>query len=31
MEKELASLSFPQAVFRVAVTEPEGFGHGRDS
>ena len=26
MEKELASLSFPQAVFRVAVTEPEGLG-----
>lgn len=29
MEKELASLSFPQAVFQVAVTEPEGLGlHG---
>jgi DNA repair protein RecN (Recombination protein N) len=26
MERELASLSFPQAVFRVAVTEPEGLG-----
>jgi len=26
MERELASLSFPQAVFQVAVTEPEGLG-----
>ena len=26
MERELASLSFPQAVFRVAVTEPDGLG-----
>jgi len=26
MEKELASLSFPRAVFQVAVTEPEGLG-----
>ena len=26
MEKELASLSFPLAVFQVAVTEPEGLG-----
>jgi DNA repair protein RecN (Recombination protein N) len=37
MEKELASLSFPQAVFKVAVTEPEGLGmegihsNGRDN
>ncbi len=37
MERELGSLSFPQAVFRVAVTEPEGLGMdgihstGRDS
>jgi hypothetical protein len=26
MERELASLSFPQAVFRVAVIEPDGPG-----
>lgn len=26
MTRELATLSFPQAVFRVAVTEPEGLG-----
>jgi len=26
MERELASLSFPQAVFRVTMTEPEGAG-----
>ena len=37
MENELASLSFPQAVFEVTVTEPEGLGldgfhgSGRDS
>jgi len=37
MEKELASLSFPQAVFQVGVTEPEGLGmdgihnNGRDA
>jgi DNA repair protein RecN (Recombination protein N) len=37
MESELVSLSFPQAVFRAAVTEPEGLGMdgihgtGRDS
>jgi DNA repair protein RecN (Recombination protein N) len=37
MDRELASLSFPQAVFRVAVTEPEGLGlngiqsNGRDT
>ncbi|MBV5316813.1 MAG: DNA repair protein RecN [Desulfobulbaceae bacterium] len=37
MENELVSLSFPQAVFQAAVTEPEGLGMdgihstGRDS